>query len=361
MDAKSRIMIVDDTEENIDVLVATLEDDYELIVALDGQTALALVNEELPDLILLDIMMPEMDGYEVCRKLKSDQRTKDIPVIFLTALNHVRNEARGFAVGAADYMSKPFNPDIVKSRINNLLLLKLHQDHLELLVRQRTAQLEIMQDVIINSMAGLAEYRDPETGGHIKRTQHYVKLFANKLMKMDQYKHILSNNIVELLFKSAPLHDIGKVGVPDNILLKPGKLTALEFNEMKKHTIYGKKILSIARKQLGEDSFLKYAEEIAYTHHEKWNGSGYPRGLSGQDIPITGRIMAIIDVFDALISKRVYKPPYDFSKATKIIVEGKGIHFDPILVDIFMDSLEEMRSIALDHYDFEEEKEALLK
>ena len=151
------------------------------------------------------------------------------------------------------------------------------------------------------------------------------------------------------------------MGVPDNILLKPAKLTFAEFEEMKKHTIYGQKILALAIKQLGEDSFLKYAEEIAYTHHEKWNGAGYPRGLSGEEIPITGRIMAIIDVFDALISKRIYKAPYNFSKATSIIVEGKGVHFDPIMVEVFMDSLEEMRSIALDHYDFEEEREALLK
>lgn len=360
MKTKNKILIVDDTEENIDVLVATLEDDYELSVAMDGLTAIDLVNQELPDLILLDIMMPGMDGYEVCRRLKYIEKARDIPVVFLTALNQTKNEARGFAVGAADYMSKPFNPDIVRSRVNNLIQLKLHRDNLELLVSNRTEQLEVMQDVLIKSMAGLAEYRDPETGGHIKRTQKYVKLFANKLKKSDEYKDVLTNEIVELLYKSTALHDIGKVGVPDSILLKPGKLSPEEFDEMKKHTIYGEKILALALDELGEDSFLRYAEEIAYTHHERWDGSGYPRGLSGEDIPISGRIMAIIDVFDALISKRIYKPPFKFGKSIEIIEEGRGIHFDPLLVDILMDSLEEMRAIALANYDFEEEKEALL-
>ncbi len=360
MNSTEKILIVDDTEENIDVLVATLEDDYELSIAMDGLTALELVKEELPDIILLDIMMPGINGYEVCRRLKSMESSKNIPVIFLTALNHDKDEARGLSVGAADYISKPFNPEIVKTRIHNLLQLKLHQDHLELLVSERTHQMEILQDVIINSMAGLAEYRDPETGGHIKRTQKYVKLFANKLKAAGHHLDILTDEVIELLYKSTPLHDIGKVGVPDNILLKPGKLNFEEFEEMKNHTLYGQKILARALEELGEDSFLRYAEEIAYTHHEKWDGSGYPRGLVGENIPLSGRMMAIIDVFDALVSKRVYKPPFTFSKAITIIEEGRGVHFDPLLVDILMDSLEEMRIIALANIDFEEEREALL-
>jgi len=357
--SKQKILIVDDTEENIDVLVAALEDHYSLSVAMDGKSALDVLQEDIPDLILLDIMMPEMNGYEVCQAIKANEETKDILIIFLTALNLDENEAKGLKMGAVDYITKPFNPEIVRARVRNHLLLKMHQDHLEMLVRKRTEELERTQDVIISSLGMLAEYRDPETGGHIKRTRNYIRILAEHLQSNSKYGDFLKNEVVELLFKSAPLHDVGKVGIQDSILLKPGKLTEDEFTEMKKHTTYGKEVLAAAHKELGGDGFLKFAEEIAYTHQEKWDGSGYPRGLKGEEIPFTGRLMAVADVYDALISKRPYKPSFPHEKAKRIILEGKGTHFDPVIVDAFMELEDEFRQIAYKFADYEEERESL--
>jgi len=359
--SRCTILVVDDIEENIDILVETLGDDFEVSVAMDGPSALESVAENKPDLILLDIMMPGMSGYEVCEKLKADHETNGIPIVFLTAMSEEQDEAKGLALGAIDYVTKPFSPDLVKSRVKNHLNLKLHQDHLEDLVRERTRQLELTQEVTIESMGTLAEYRDPETGGHIKRTQHYVRLLAEKLKDHPKFRDFLDDKTIELLYKSAPLHDIGKVGVQDHILLKPGKLTDEEFAEMKKHTIYGRDAIALQEKKLGENSFLHHAREIAATHQEKWDGSGYPEGLKGDDIPISGRLMAVADVYDALISKRVYKPPFPHSKAVTIIREGRGSHFDPDMVDAFMEITEEFRKIALQFADFEEERETLSK
>ncbi len=355
------VLVVDDTEANVDILVETLGDDYEVSVAMDGESALESVEEERPDLILLDIMMPGMDGYEVCERLKADQTTKNIPIIFLTAMTEEQDEARGLALGAVDYVTKPFSPSLVKARVQNQLELKRYRDHLEELVRERTRQLELTQEVTIESMAALAEYRDPETGGHIKRTQNYVKKLAEKLKDHPKFNHFFDDNTIELLYKSAPLHDIGKVAIEDRILLKQGKLTDEEFAAMKKHTIYGRDAIRAAVKKLGRDSFLRYAEEIAYTHQEKWDGSGYPQGLKDEDIPISGRLMALADVYDALISRRVYKPPFTHSKAVAIIEEGKGSHFDPDMVDAFLEVQEEFRQIALEHADFDEERETLAR
>jgi putative two-component system response regulator len=269
------------------------------------------------------------------------------------------DEQKGLDLGAVDYITKPFQPGLVKARVRNQLELKRHRDHLEVLVKERTAELELTQEVTIESMATLAEYRDPETGGHIKRTQRYVKALAERLMDNPKFSDVLNNKTIEMLYKSAPLHDIGKVGVQDSILLKPGKLTDEEFDEMKKHTTFGKDAIHAAGERLGPESFLKYAEEIAYTHQEKWDGSGYPQGLKGEEIPLSGRLMAVADVYDALISKRVYKPPFPHKKAVAIIEEGKGQHFDPDMTDAFLDLEEEFRQIAIEFADFEEEREAL--
>ena len=353
------ILVVDDTETNIDILVETLGDTYEVRVALDGETALEDVAEEKPDLILLDIMMPGLDGYQVCEKLKEDPDTRNIPVIFLTAMTEEQNEAKGLALGAVDYVTKPFSPDLVKARVSNQLELKQHRDHLEELVAERTRELALTQEVTIYSLANLAETRDPETGGHILRTQRYLKALAEKLAQVPGYKEALDERTIDLLFKSAPLHDIGKVGVADSILLKPGKLTAEEFEEMKKHTVYGRNALRVAEEKLGNNSFMRYARQIAYSHHEKWDGTGYPRGLSGDDIPISGRIMAIADVYDALISKRVYKPPFSHAKAIAIIEKDSGSHFDPVMVMHFMTIAEDFRQIAIELADSQEERDAL--
>ena len=356
----ARILLVDDNTTNLQLLHETLDGiGYRLLIAKNGKTALVIARKANPALILLDIMMPEMDGYEVCRRLKSDEKTNRIPVIFITALADEDDEAKGLALGAVDYLTKPINPDLVRARVRIHLELKQHQDQLEQLVRERTRRLALTQAVTIESLATLAEYRDPETGGHIKRTQNYVKVLAKQLKEHPRFRDELNDEVIELLYMSAPLHDLGKIAVPDHILQKAGKLTDEEFEEMKKHTNYGHDALWITEQKLGEDSFLRYAREIAYTHQEKWDGSGYPTGLKGDEIPISGRLMALADVYDALISKRVYKPPFSHEKAVGIIVEGKGNHFDADVVDAFIEMEQTFRNIALSFADHDEERQML--
>ena len=357
-DEKHTILIVDDTEENIDILVAALEE-YDLRVALDGESALEDIEREHPDLILLDIMMPGIDGYEVCRRLKADDDLHNIPILFITSLAESENEKQGLLLGAVDYITKPFNPVLVRARVKNQLELKTHRDNLEKLVRERTKELEVTRDVTIEGMAALAEYRDPETGGHIVRTKNYVKTLALELRNQPKYEQLLSDKMVDALYKSAPLHDIGKVGVPDHILMKPGRLTAEEFEEMKRHTVYGRDALMLSKQKLGENSFLSVAIEIAESHQEKWDGSGYPNGWRAEEIPLSGRIMAVADVYDALISKRVYKDPLPHETAVRIIEEGSGSHFDPDVVLAFVAVQETFREIAIENCDYEEERKAL--
>lgn len=355
---KPTILVVDDTASNIDILLETLGDDYEIMVALDGETALNQAKESQPDIILLDIMMPEMDGYEVCKRLKEDNVTKEIPVIFVTAMNELVDEEKGLELGAIDYITKPFSLPIVKARVKNHLLLQLakealerQKDILEEMVVERTTELMVTQDVTIQCMASLAETRDVDTGDHIRRTQFYVKALAEALKNNIEFSKLLSRSIIVLMYKSAPLHDIGKVGVPDNILLKKGSLTKEEFEEMKRHTVYGRDALREAEKMLGTNSFLRFAKEIAYSHHERWDGTGYPEGLKGNEIPLSGRLMAIADVYDALISSRVYKPAFTHEKAIEIITKGDGRvmpdHFDPDVLSVFKAISEDFRQIAL--------------
>ena len=332
---------------------------YKLLIAKSGKSALEIVRKACPDLLLLDIMMPEMDGYEVCRRLKGAEETRHIPVIFLTAMADADDEAKGLALGAVDYITKPINPDLVRARVRNHLELKRHRDHLEQLVRAKTREVQLTQAVMIESLATLAEYRDPETGGHIKRTQNYVKALAVKLKGHPRFRDLLDEQTIELLYLSAPLHDVGKVGVRDHILLKPGRLEDAEFAEMKKHTLFGEEALRITEQKLGKSTFLRHAREIAGSHQEKWDGSGYPRRLKGEAIPVSGRLMALADVYDALISKRVYKPPFPHAKAVQIIQEGRGTHFDPDVVDAFVALEETFRNIALTFADCDEEREAL--
>ena len=343
MDRQKTIMIVDDTEMNIDILVEALQDDYELIVAINGLEAIELLEEQKPDLILLDIMMPEMDGYEVLKKLKENPDLEHIPVILLSAITDSDSKNKGFSLGAVDYVTKPFEIVEVKARVKTQLkieearlVLENQNIILEEKVKERTKLIERTNSAAIYCLAALAETRDPETGEHIKRTQEYIRELALELRKNEEYKDVLTDEYIELLYKSAPLHDIGKVGVRDSILLKPGKLTEEEFEEMKKHTIYGEESLMVGIKELGEESFLTLAKEIALTHHEKWDGSGYPKGLSKEEIPISGRLMALSDVYDALISKRVYKGAFTHDEAKNIILESRGTHFDPDIVDAFI-------------------------
>jgi putative two-component system response regulator len=357
---EDKILLVDDNTTNLQLLHETLDGlGYKLLIAKNGKTALAIAGKAKPSLVLLDIMMPEMDGYEVCRRLKSDEKTSQIPVIFISALADEEDEAKGLGLGAVDYITKPIKPELIRARVHNHLELKRHQDHLEKLVEERTRRLALTQAVTIESLATLAEYRDPETGGHIKRTQNYVKALAVKLKDHPRFRDVLQDDTIELLYLSAPLHDLGKVGVRDNVLLKAGQLTDEEFEEMKKHTVYGEEALRITEQKLGRDSFLHFAREIAHTHQEKWNGSGYPQGLKRDEIPLSGRLMALADVYDALISKRVYKPPFPHEKAVEIIVEGKGKHFDPDIVDAFLELEDTFRNIALTFADFDEERQML--
>ena len=357
---ETKILLVDDNTANLQVLRETLDGSgYKLLIAKNGRSALEIVRKASPDLILLDIMMPEMDGYEVCRTLKADAVTRPIPVIFLTAMADAEDEAKGLALGAVDYITKPINPGLVRARVRNHLELKRHQDHLERLVRMKTREVQLTQAVMIESLATLAEYRDPETGGHIKRTQNYVKALAVHLKNHARFRDLLDEETIELLYLSAPLHDLGKVGVRDNILLKAGRLEDAEFAEMKKHTLFGEEALRRTEQKLGKSTFLRYAREIAGSHQEKWDGSGYPRALKGEAIPVSGRLMALADVYDALISKRVYKPPMPHEKAVAVIREGRGTHFDPDVVDAFMTLEETFRNIALTFADCDEEREAL--
>jgi putative two-component system response regulator len=354
------ILLVDDTAANLQLLRETLEEPgRKLLVARDGERALSIAAKARPDLILLDIMMPAMDGYEVCRRLKADRATRHIPVIFLTALSDTADEAKGLRLGAVDYIVKPIVPELVRARVRNQLELKDYRDRLESRVADRTRALALTQAVMIEGLATLAEYRDPETGGHIKRTQNYVKALARQLKEHPRFAGELDDATIDLLYQSAPLHDVGKVGVPDSILLKAGKLSDEEFEKMKQHTVYGHQALRITEKKLGQSHFLRYAREIAYTHQEKWDGSGYPQGLKGEEIPLSGRLMALADVYDALISKRVYKPPFPHEKAVSIICEGSGTHFDPAVVDAFIALEETFRNIALTFADCDEEREML--
>ncbi|PIE34414.1 two-component system response regulator [candidate division KSB3 bacterium] len=353
------ILVVDDIEVNVELMEAILGNFYHLAVAYNGKMALDMVGSVRPDLILLDVMMPNMDGYEVCRRLKANKGTQDIPIIFITALGEEGDETKGLELGAVDYITKPFKPVIVKNRIRNQLELKRHRDELEKLVQERTQELALSQEVAFESLATLAEYRDPETGGHIRRTQYYVKILAEHLQDHPRFCNLLDDATVKSLWKSAPLHDIGKVGVPDRILLKNGKLTHEEFEEMKKHPIYGRDAIRASVKKIGSTPFLEIAQELIYSHHEKWDGSGYPERLKGDDIPVSGRIMAIVDVYDALISKRVYKPSFPHRKAVEIIMKSRETHFDPDIVDAFAELQNHLRKIALQNADHQEERENL--
>ena len=361
---KQSILIVDDTPDNLTLMTALLKDAYRTRVANNGERALKLAAAlPYPDLILLDIMMPGIDGYEVCQRLKADRATADIPVIFLTAKTETEDEQKGFDAGCVDYITKPISPPIVLARVKTHLLLKSARDFLkdqnaflESEVARRVKEVQTIQDTTIMAMGSLAETRDNETGNHIRRTQHYVRALARQLSGNPAYTSDLDEATIELLYKSAPLHDIGKVGIPDAILLKPGKLTPEEFEIMKTHTTLGRDAILAAEKLLhAPSSFLRYAREIACWHQEKWDGSGYPDGLVGPLIPLCARLMAVADVYDALISRRVYKPAMPHEKAVEIIREGKGSHFDPDMVDAFDAVVEEFRAIAAEFADHEDD------
>jgi putative two-component system response regulator len=362
--SQARILIVDDEPLNIKVLVDLLRPNYNLLVAKNGEQALERMSmTPPPDLVLLDVMMPGMDGYEVCRHLKQNPHTATVPVIFCSAMGESEDETRGFECGAVDYITKPISPMVVKARVRTHLQLRqareelqVYNRELESKVEERTQDVQRVQDVTIRALASLAETRDNETGNHVRRTQHYVRLLAERLRDHPRFAADLNDTTIALLFKSAPLHDVGKVGIPDAILLKPGRLDGEEFAIMKTHAELGRKALLAAtldengQRIIPDDneagSFLRYACDIAGSHHEKWDGSGYPEGLKGEDIPLSARLMAVADVYDALICKRVYKPAFPHEEAVDIIVKGRGSHFDPDICDAFIEAGEAFQAIA---------------
>jgi len=344
-----------------------LKDRYRVKVANSGEKALQIVRgDDPPDLILLDIMMPGLSGYQVCAEIKDDVDRRDIPIIFLTAMSAEEDEQRGLDMGAVDYITKPISAPITLARVAAHLKVKAaadflrdQNDYLESEVQRRTAEVAAIQDVTILAMASLAETRDSDTGNHIRRTQFYVKALAERLQDHPRFRHYLDRSTIELLFKSAPLHDIGKVGIPDRILLKRGKLDADEFAVMKTHTTLGRDAIAHAEQRLGTPvEFLSLAKEIAYTHQEKWDGTGYPEGISGDDIPIGGRLMAVADVYDALVSRRVYKEGMPHDEAIAILAMGGGTHFDPDVLEAFLDIGEQVEAIAARFVDSDGEMEA---
>jgi putative two-component system response regulator len=357
---KPSILVVDDTPDNLTLVSNLLKKDYRVRVAINGEKALKIAfSETPPDLILLDVMMPVMDGYEVCQQLRNSPLTAHIPIIFLTAKSEVEDERKGLSLGASDYITKPISPPILEARVKTHLAAKAYSDfltdktaYLESEVARRTREVSAIQDVTIQAMASLAETRDSDTGNHIRRTQFYVKALTSKLKSHPNYSAYLTDSMIEMIFKSAPLHDIGKVGIPDRILLKPGRFEPEEFEIMKTHTTLGRDAIQAAENSLGlQVDFLSIAKEIAYGHQEKWDGSGYPEGLKGESIPVSARLMAVADVYDALISRRVYKDSMSHDKAISIIEEGKGSHFDPFMVDAFLTIQDEVKAIAARYAD----------
>jgi len=339
-----KILVVDDLEENTEILLHFLRPiGYDVRAVFSGQEALNAVAQEPPDVILLDLMMPGMDGFEVCQALKKAPGTRHIPIIIITGISDKDANVRAVEAGADDFLIKPFDRVLLQARIRASLRTKLlqdqilaHQHELEERVAERTRQVEVTQHVTVFSLAKLSESRDAETGDHLERIRSYARALALDMSRQPKFDGTINEAFVRALYHSCPLHDIGKVGIPDRILLKPGKLTFEEFEIMKTHTLIGGDTLRAADQEAGQNSFLTMGRDIAYFHHEKFDGSGYPYGRSGQDIPLAARITALADVYDALSSKRPYKEPFSHEKSKAIILEGRGSHFDPEVVDAFL-------------------------
>ncbi|MDP2032238.1 MAG: two-component system response regulator [Polaromonas sp.] len=358
--AKPLVLVVDDATDKLRLVHEALDDAYIVIAAHDGEQCLAIARSgQPPDLILLDVVMPGLGGHEVCRRLKADEATRDIPVVFLTARADVQDEELGLQLGAVDFIANAISPTLLRARVQVQLRVKQAADFLRDRngflrdeVARRTAELAAIQDVTTLVMASLAETRDAETSNHIRRTQYYVKALARRLSGHPRFAAVLTPATIELLFRSAALHDIGKAGIPDRILLKPGKLSPEEFEIMKTHTTLGHDAIANAKRALGVDvDYLRYAKEIAYSHHEKWDGTGYPLGLAGDAIPISGRLMALADVYDAIISRRLHKEAMSHEQAAHIIQQTRGRHFDPDVVDAFLAAEDNFKAIAIAYAD----------
>ena len=337
------IFLVDDNISNLNQGKNILKSFYRVYPVPSAAKLFETMENILPDLILLDIEMPEMSGYEAIKKLKADPRFADIPVIFLTSLTDEKSEIEGFDLGAVDYMTKPFSAPLLMKRIENHLLIIEHQkalkdyaENLELKVQEKTGEVINLQNAVLATVSDLVEFRDKQTGGHIARTQRYMKALIDGLVSAGLYNETISKWDKSMILLSAQLHDVGKIAITDLILNKPAKLTDEEFNIMKSHVAVGVDAIQKIMSNADEHEFLRHALLITGTHHEKWDGSGYPHNLKGHNIPLEGRIMAVADVYDALISERPYKKAFSHEEAKKIIMEGAGTHFDPQIVRVFI-------------------------
>ena len=347
------IMIVDDTAANLQILASILRaQGYRVRPVPNGRLALIAAEKEAPDLFLLDIMMPDMNGYEVCQQLKSNPKLREIPVIFISALTQTEEKIEAFNAGGVDYITKPFNLEEVQARISTHLKLRRLQTQLEeqnqnlqKLVDEQIQELWDSQMATIFALARLAESRDSDTGRHLERVQFFCRLLATQLQKDGKYLYELNGTFMTNIFHASPLHDIGKVGIPDAIMLKPARLSPDEFEIMKTHAELGARTLEEVFTKYPINPFVKMGIDIARSHHEKWDGSGYSKGLKGYSIPLSARIMAIVDVYDALRSKRCYKPYLSHEESYRIIIAGSGTQFDPVITEAFKKSSDEFLAI----------------
>lgn len=350
---KNVILVVDDDKTNLALAQKILGAQYRIAASTSGQAALKYLETHRPDLILLDINMPEMNGFEVMECLRSDLHTESIPVIFLTADNLAETEIKCFQMGAMDFVTKPFVPDILLSRVSKTIELDQYRHNLETMVNDQAEKitedaqrLGRIQDSVIIGMANLIESRDGSTGKHVKNTQNYVRMIANELLSRGLFTEELTPAYIEDLCKAAPLHDVGKIKIPDAILQKPGKLTTEEFDAMKLHTTHSRKIIQTIIGDIEDEHYVRLVEDIALYHHERWDGTGYPAGLTESNIPLSARIMAVADVFDALYEERCYKPPIrPIERIMQIMSEGRGTQFDPVILDVFIDMLPQLKEV----------------
>jgi putative two-component system response regulator len=347
------IFCVDDAVTNLAIVKNTLAEHYNVFTMNSGARLLKILEKNIPDLILLDVEMPEMNGYEAIKIIKSNKETEHIPVIFLTAKSDGESELAGLSLGAIDYIIKPFSPPLLLKRIEVHLLVESqkkelmhYNDNLLQMVAAKTKTVVELQNAVLQTMAELVEYRDDVTGEHIARTQRYLAILLGALQQHGLYQEEISSWDLELVLQSAQLHDVGKIVIRDSILQKPGKLTVAEFEQVKAHTTFGEQVIEKIKQNTSDQAFLEYARIVAATHHEKWDGSGYPRGLRGEDIPLLGRLMAIADVYDALISARPYKTALAHEEAVAVVAAGRGTQFDPALVDLFLGIADEFNVIA---------------
>jgi putative two-component system response regulator len=340
---RKKVILVDDNPINLKLARNTLMGKYDVFTVPSAEKLFQLLEKTLPDIILLDVLMPEMSGYEAIGILKKDPRTADIPVLFLTSKSDTSSELEGFTLGAVDYIAKPFSPQLLLKRVDVHVLvesqkkeLKHINENLQQIVDEKTSAVLELQNAVLKTMSNLVECRDDVTGGHVERTERFLGLLVDEMLRLGVYKDVLDTWDIKLFLQSAQLHDVGKIAIRDNILMKPAPLTKEEFEEMKKHTSFGETVIEKIQQGARESVFLTHAKIMAGTHHEKWDGLGYPRGIAGSNIPLQGRLMAVVDVYDALISERPYKKAFPPQEAVRIITEGSGIQFDPALMDVFV-------------------------